>query len=238
MLGRIGRDFAACVSVSNSSFWMSIIGTPLGAMESAVKRRKRSKLGQDRVLEYPLANLRPSPENDRPYRQRGVIEPLVATSDGYILSGHRRFVAARLAGLKQVPVRVVSIRRTDDIDAFVRLLRVYNRQSDKTLDEKLREEIVSVNPQEAYQSLIEHRTERARIEPDALELRGKKQRCEISAAKEPMLTAILQVIGDSRNYWDLDRANSRHLPDKPLGDLFVGAARIWARRCTEKLHTG
>ncbi len=92
------------------------------------------------------------------------MEPLVVTLDGYILSGHRRFAAARLAELKQVPVRVVPIRRSDDIDAFVRLLREYNRQRDKTLDEKLREEIVTVNPEEAYQSLIDHRDWKARVE--------------------------------------------------------------------------
>src|SRR5690349_4959796 len=113
-------------------------------MDTATKRRKHPsgrKLGHDSVS---ISDIRPSPENDRLYRpidpnapdiqalaqsirERGVMEPLVITLDGYILSGHRRFAAAKVAGLTDVPVRVVSIRRSVNIDAFVRELREYNR---------------------------------------------------------------------------------------------------------------
>jgi hypothetical protein len=61
-----------------------------------------------------------------------------------------------LAGLKTVPCRTEAIRRDDDVDAFVRRLRDYNRQQEKSLDEKLREEVVSADPEEALASPLRH----------------------------------------------------------------------------------
>ena len=74
------------------------------------------------VRQVPLAAIRPSPENAALYRpvdpeaadiralaaniaETGVLEPLVISGDGYLLSGHRRYVAAHLAGLQAVPAR-------------------------------------------------------------------------------------------------------------------------------------
>ena len=68
-----------------------------------------------------IYDILPSPENAELYRPvtpddpetirladsiraEGVKEPLVITQDNYILSGHRRHVAARMAGLDKVPV--------------------------------------------------------------------------------------------------------------------------------------
>ncbi|MBM4094036.1 MAG: hypothetical protein FJ276_32205 [Planctomycetes bacterium] len=65
------------------------------------------------AMSYPIGFVRPSPENDELYRpanrdgpeiqlltesirEHGVLEPLVITMDGFILSGHRRHLAARL----------------------------------------------------------------------------------------------------------------------------------------------
>jgi hypothetical protein len=101
-----------------------------------------------------LGMLKPSPENDALYRpvsmddpevirlaesikQRGLLEPIIITEDNYILSGHRRRVACMLAGVKEVPVRVHSIRHNDP--EFLPLLRECNRQRTKSFDEILRE---------------------------------------------------------------------------------------------------
>src|SRR5262245_6270134 len=43
----------------------------------------------------------------------GVREPLVITLDNYILSGHRRYVGAKLAGLEFVPCRRENVRHSD-----------------------------------------------------------------------------------------------------------------------------
>ena len=180
----------------------------------------KPKLGLVRVLERRIDSIRPSPENARLYRpvdpsdpdvrslaesirQHGIQEPIVITRDGWIVSGHRRHVAAQLSGLRMVPVRILPFEREADGDRFLMLLREHNRQRIKSLDEKLREEIVSADPEEAYQALIDHRRAQAVVDVDTIRLRGKKHRCEISAAKEPFLDAIMQILDRRRKFWPL-----------------------------------
>ena len=79
----------------------------------------------------------------------------------------------------------------------MRLLRECNRQRVKTFNEKLREEALSANPEVAYQSLIEHREGRSRLDLDTLDIRGEKRRAKISKAKGPFLAAILTIIDDA-----------------------------------------
>ena len=183
-------------------------------------KTKNSKSGHVPVSEILLASIRPSPENDHIYRpidpscpdlralassirKNGVLDPIVVTRDGWILSGHRRHAAAQLAGLKTIPARIDAISRLDDRDRFVAKLREFNRQREKSLDEKLREELVSVDPDVAYQSLIEERKARSDISAPSLEIEGVKRRCRISKAKRPFLDAVLEVISDRKDYWPL-----------------------------------
>ena len=134
-------------------------------------------------------------------RRNGVLDPLVITADRFVVSGHRRYVAAQLAGAVTVPCHVLEFRRVDDIDRFVSLLREHNRQRDKSLDEKLREELISVDPDEAYASLLE-----ARRPPihyiDAVHIEGRKVRHGISAAKADHVRYIKEVLFQRlRTYW-------------------------------------
>src|SRR6516162_5367025 len=99
--------------------------------------------GKARLVWLSLEAIRPSPENELIYRPvdpedpeiqklaesiatHGLREPIVITNDHFILSGHRRHVACRLAGLSQVPCRIENISRTSP--EFERLLCEYNRQ--------------------------------------------------------------------------------------------------------------
>ncbi|MDP9097705.1 MAG: ParB/RepB/Spo0J family partition protein [Verrucomicrobiota bacterium] len=175
-----------------------------------------AKLRHVRV--FPVWRIKPSPENDKLYRPidpddpelialtesvktYGLKEPLVITLDRFILSGHRRYAAARLAGLEEIPCVVEKIHRRDS--EFLPLLREFNRQRVKSFDEKLREEIVSADPEEAYQSLIEHRKAKAAVPMRSIEIVGTKTRCNISPAKLPFLTAILKIMMDWQKYWPL-----------------------------------
>ncbi|WP_197532423.1 ParB/RepB/Spo0J family partition protein [Symmachiella macrocystis] len=192
-------------------------------------------MGHDPISERPLLEIRPSPENDDIYgvinrddpeiiamaesiREFGVREPLVISLDGFILSGHRRYTAAKRLGLLTVPCRVDPIRREDDIDQFVLLLREFNRQRDKSLAVKLREELINANPEESHRALSEYRTQQSGVDADAFEIVGRKQRAKISKAKQPMLDAIFKVINDGRKFWPLsDRAiHYGLLNDPPL----------------------
>jgi ParB-like chromosome segregation protein Spo0J len=193
------------------------------------------ELGHVRVLERTLDSIYPSPENERLYRpvdpkdpgiralaesirEHGVQESLVITEYRWILSGHRRFVAARLAGLESVPCRVEPFRKDDDPDRFLTLLRECNRQRVKSFAEKVREEVVTTNPVEAYQALIEHRRKQSRVSAKTIKLRGEKRRCAISEAKGPFLAAVREVLKARRKFWPLSDRQVHYalLNDPPL----------------------
>ena len=180
-----------------------------------------------------LSRLKPAPENDTLYRpvrpddpeiielarsirQHGLREPIVITEDDFILSGHRRHAACKLAGLETVPVRIEPIWRDDDIDDFVVLLREYNRQRDKTESEKLREELVTISPTIAYQSLIEQRNRLANVEVDEIVLNQKRNRHSISKNKEEFRKAIIKLVFSYQDHWPLtDRRIHYYLLNDP-----------------------
>ncbi|MGO9913571.1 MAG: ParB N-terminal domain-containing protein [Isosphaeraceae bacterium] len=158
---------------------------------------------------------------EKSINQYGVKVPLVVTADGWILSGHRRYAAAKMAGLEVVPCQTEPIHRTDDPDKFLVLLREYNRQRVKSLDEQLREEVVSADPSEAYQSLIEYRQKKAdeaTAGAETLEIIGSKRRSRISPAKQPFLDAIRKVLKERRKFWPLSDRGIHYalLNDPPL----------------------
>ena len=172
------------------------------------------------IVQLPLSDIRRSPENDRLYkpvdpsdpkivsmgesmREIGVLEPLVTDCDGWILSGHRRFVAAGLAELETVPVRIDPTRRADDIDAFVLRLAYYNKdQRVKSLDEQVRESIVTGNPDSAYQELLDHRREKSsKAGMSAFDINSYVGRKSISQAKFAFRDEIIVVLNGLRRFW-------------------------------------
>ena len=69
-------------------------------------------------------------------RENGVLEPLVIKSDKTIISGHRRWRAAREAGIGRVPVRVAEFEsELDEREALIE----FNRQREKTFSQKMAE---------------------------------------------------------------------------------------------------
>ena len=179
-----------------------------------------AKPGHVRVLDLPIAQVRPSPENARLYRpvdptdseivalarsiaEHGVQEPLLITRDHWILSGHRRYAAAKLAGLATVPCRVKAVRKDADHDEFMVLLRECNRQRHKTFDERLREEVLSANPEDAHRALVEYRQSKSRVAVDRVEMGEGRRRHRLTEAKRPFLAAVRKVIEERRAFWPL-----------------------------------
>ncbi len=188
-----------------------------------------------KLYQLPLDAIRPAPENDALYRpanpndpefkrlvasirEHGVIDPLVVTTDNWILSGHRRHAAAELAGLNAVPCRIVTLNKAKEPGRFLKLLREFNRQRDKSIDEILREEIVSTNPEAAYASMIEHRKEKAHVKLEGIDIRNSKARCEISSAKVRFLMAIMSVLEERSEFLPLSVRQIHYalLNDPPL----------------------
>jgi hypothetical protein len=197
------------------------------------KKRKKTKTGQVRIL--GIDAIRPSPENEKLYRpvrpedpevqalacsirDRGIQEPLLIDRDGWIISGHRRYVAARLAGRTQIPCRISNVSRLKTPDKFLILLRECNRQRVKSRDEQLREEIISIDPEEAHRVLRKFREEQSEVSADTIRLRGEKLRAEISDAKLPFLNAVILVLNERRKFWPLSDRSIHYalLNDPPL----------------------
>ena len=112
-------------------------------------------------------------------------------------------------------------RRDKAPDRFLVLLREYNRQRVKSLDEALREEVVSCNPVEAYESLIEYRQQKAvdaLDNADCLTLGTGRRRAEISKAKWPFLRAIKTILNKRCEFWPLSDRQIHYalLNDPPL----------------------
>jgi ParB-like chromosome segregation protein Spo0J len=209
--------------------------TPSTIDKGQLEGKEFAELGHVPISVIPLYAIKPSPENSDLYRpvnpddpeiialaasikEHGILEPLTVTTDYFLISGHRRHTAASVAGLESVPCRVMDFCREDDPDRFVVLLRENNRQREKSFDEKLREELVNVDPFVAYQSLIQHRAKQSKVKVAALDMGGVKRRAEISDAKQPFLQAILKVLEDNAEFLPLsDRSiHYRLLNDPPL----------------------
>lgn len=167
-----------------------------------------------------LCDIQPAPENDTLYRPvdpndpaiislaesiqvHGLREPLVLSLDGYILSGHRRFAACKLLGLTTVPVRYENVRRDTDPDRFLTLLREFNRQRVKSLDEQIREAVIDADPEEARDELVLFRREKSKVGHVPLFMGDVKTRKQISAAKWEFCTTIKNVVQARRKFWPL-----------------------------------
>jgi hypothetical protein len=192
----------------------------------------------DLVQVRRLDSLRPAPENEDVYRpiacddpeilelarsikERGIQEPLLISRDGFIISGHRRRIAAAIAKLELVPVRIHPVSRSENGDEFLRLLVEMNSQRIKNTSELLHESLIKIDPEEAHKQIVNQRQEKKQgskslilIEPGYGE-----RRCEISPAKRPFLNAILRILEEQRDYWPVsDRQIHYRLlgPDAPL----------------------
>jgi hypothetical protein len=198
------------------------------------KSRVRLDGFPDSILEVPIQLVLPSPENDELYgpcdlsnpddadlstdvAKNGVLEPIGITRDWFVVTGHRRLWAAKTAGLTTIPVRLLDIWREHYSQSdWVRLLRQHNFQRERTLDEHVREELVDIDPEDAYQVLTEHRRERAVVTTETFSIVGVKSRKAVSDAKRFMVAAIQRVLRNLGEFWPLsDRQVHYQLLNNP-----------------------
>jgi protein gp37/ParB-like chromosome segregation protein Spo0J len=107
-----------------------------------------TQLSMLEATRWPIDRLRPHPKNAliygdtaddellRSVREHGVLTPITVTAAGVVVSGHRRLVAARAAGLKEVPV--TPFGSDDELDVVEALIES-NRQRSKSNEQIGRE---------------------------------------------------------------------------------------------------
>ena len=146
----------------------------------------------------------------------GITDPLLLTEDDFIISGHRRYAASRLAGLKSLPCRRASIRH--ESPEFLVMLCEGNLQRAKATDEVIREEVIKSNPTRAGAELREFRRNAAAVKIATDPIEGRMRRAAISEAKAPFLQAVLNVIWSLREFWPLSERliHYRLFNDPPL----------------------
>jgi hypothetical protein len=193
-----------------------------------------------KLVHVGVLEIRPSPENDDVYgalsandpeiwqltqsiQEHGVQEPLLISTDRYIISGHRRRFCAIRAGLLHVPVLVHPISRDEDPEGFKRLLVEMNSQRIKSTPVLIRESLIKIDPKAAHQQIVNDRKDKddARMlgELSVIDPDDDGRRCEISDAKLPLLNAIKKVVDGHRAYWPMsDRQIHYRLlgPNAPL----------------------
>lgn len=187
------------------------------------------------VVEIPVTGITESPENKLLYKpihgdepdlqrladdiaERGILEPLVISGDNFIVSGHRRYRAAIMAGLTTVPCRQASLWRNDDPDQFLALLRAFNRQRVKGIVEVLHEEVLDVDPDQAVAAVAEYRAAQVQVDATCVDLGVERRRASISKAKLPLLNAIKRIIKDHADYLPISERQIHYslLNDPPL----------------------
>lgn len=163
-----------------SVFWiMEMHGMVVIAGRESQREKKRDgelRAGRQTV---DAREIYPSPENELLYRERttddgdfkrlvesvrenGVQAPILVSRDRKIISGHQRLRAAIEAGLSDVPVIVLKLRRSEHTaDDWLSILREHNCGREKTFLELLKENLVDVDPDEAMAAVRDDEVRRA-----------------------------------------------------------------------------
>lgn len=151
-------------------------------------------------------------------RELDIQEPLVLSEDNYLLSGHRRLAAAKYLGLEVVPVRFTGTVFADlSKPEKLEELRLFNQQRDKTPAEKIREQLLEIDTEEAYKTMIRNRAKQKFDMPDSnVSLGAVKKRARITTLQ--FLHTVQKIIRENKEYWPLTvrRVHYLLLNDPPL----------------------
>jgi hypothetical protein len=193
-----------------------------------------------KVLKWlPIRAIRPSPENNKIYKridrsdpaiqrmaqemaaEGGPREPITVSLDNYIISGHRRFCAAKLAKLEKLECIILPIKHSDP--EFVKELVRHNNQRVKTNAEHFREAVIATNQESAYKALKLAREAESLVdapEIERIEFTKRVKRDRVSDRRQQFLDAVLKILNAYRTYWPLTarQLHYRLLNDPPLMD--------------------
>jgi hypothetical protein len=185
---------------------------------------------------HPLnATIYGEPDTDPAFvesiREEGIITPLTIDQDDQIISGHRRWQAAKLLSLDRVPVTVRHI--ADPLDA-IRLLIEANRQRTRTYSQLMREadEWAGDMAAQAQARMVEggRRFGRGMADPDRVAPNGATLSTtdEVDVAAERYNARRNRTFQRARYIW--------HIATEQSGDT-DGAVMV-ARELVKKLDAG
>ena len=139
-------------------------------------------------------------------RESGINTPLEISSDGFIISGHRRFLAASQCGIGEIPVIVDDKILMADLTPPERIGLLIERNKGiriKTDSEHYLEAAAAVDPEEAVRkaqvrkSQVLVKTKTSGLE--AVEIAGSISRTDPSGERADMLKAVLEILAELRS---------------------------------------
>jgi hypothetical protein len=144
---------------------------------------------------------------ERDIREHCVREPLVISRDRYIVSGHRRRLAALRAGQQAVPCHVLAVRYSAMTpDERIALLRAHNIQCDKTVSQIVREEMIGADPENCAEILKESERDSVDLSSEdftIVSIEYRAPRPQISDDKQQHVGRILELLETLRDYLPL-----------------------------------
>lgn len=175
-----------------------------------------------RVHLRAVASIRTTPENWTVYRkpdladqtfidlresirETGINTPLEISSDRYILSGHRRFLAAKQCGLSQVPCLIDDAIVMEDLTAPERITLLAERNKGiriKTDGELYLEAAAGVDPvaavrkAQARKSQVLNKVKKSGL--TEVETTGSIARTDPSGERAEMLAAVVEILEEKR----------------------------------------
>lgn len=186
----------------------------------------------------PITQIHPAPENDTLYgpidpndpkiqemaaemrRRRKCRTLLTLSRDLYVMSGHRRLAAAKIAGLKSLECIIDPMLHSDP--QFVNELIRFNNQRIKSNDVLFREAVVATSKGDAYQKLKKARAEASVIHSDveSIQFTDETIQSPVTIRRMLFLRAVQKVIAAHQAYWPLTarQIHYRLLNDPPLRD--------------------
>ena len=168
----------------------------------------------EQIRRVHFMELQPSPENRRLYKDRtsshldhermiasikskeGVQEPLLVSADAYIISGHFRHDCGPKAGYEELPVIVKNLRRWEHTsDEWLAILREHNVGRETTFDERIREKLVDVHPDEAMWAVVDDQVKRSKPKTKTVDIPDKiKRRARITKLTRDFADAIKAIL--------------------------------------------
>jgi hypothetical protein len=147
----------------------------------------------------------------------GMNTPIILSADYYVISGHRRLLAARAEGVLAVPVivqRDVVMEQLASLER-VKLLANHNRGNRvKTAAEAFMEEVAQIDPEEAIREAQERKAQhftKAKSCGEEVEVIGKIRRTDPTNSRKDFLDAVLDIIRTYRNNMGDVAISSRHI---------------------------
>lgn len=143
-------------------------------------------------------------------KNKGILEPLVILDDNTILSGHRRWLAAKELKLERIPCRSMSF--SDELDEKEALIE-FNRQRSKTYSQKMNEAdlLTVIYSERAKKKMIEasHPEKRGNVEVATLPQQPEQEVLKDSAHVNKTREIVADKVGmksttyrKAKSVWD------------------------------------